>query len=473
MITPAVTSRNTDRGVYSKRRHAVGWGGARWSLTLLGMAALLGGCESGEGKTAFIGATVFDGTGAPVLQNAVILVSDGRIEALGPADLVRVPRGAEEVQVDGRWVIPGLIDAHTHADRWMLDRFLAYGVTAIRDAGGDQDDILALRSSVRSGTVLGPRMYVSGAPIDASPGRARGATVVSNGNEARRAIDQLVLAEAAQAKVFAGIDARLLRPLMDEATTLNIPVAGHLGKVDAITAAEIGVRTLEHMTGVVEAAVASPRIFFDAHNDYYRGWNTVQRGWAALDSATLNRVAERLVGLGVAIVPTLVQHEVYSRLDDPALVQELDIAGVLDSVQARWAAVTLGARGLTTRDFPTFRRSRSVQDLFVRIYANAGGRIAAGTNTAGEWLPPGSSLHTELALLVKAGLDPARAIQAATREAAALVGVDSVGTLQAGAVADFLVLYANPLQDITNTRAIEMVVSAGTVFRPEELKGGW
>lgn len=436
--------------------------------------AILVACASGEGKTAYVGATLFDGRGGAPLPNAVIVVAEGHVESVGPADDVKIPRGAQEVQLEGKWVIPGLIDAHVHTQEWMLTRFMAYGVTSVRDVGSPQDTILALRNSVNSGVILGPRMYVSGAAIDATAGGHAGITVVSSANEARRAIDQLVLAEAAQAKILSRIEMRILRPLMDEALTLKLPVAAHLGKIDALSAAEAGVRVLEHMTGVVEAAVANPRIFFEAHDDYYRGWNTFERGWAALDSAALDRVAGRLVEMEVAIVPTLIMHELYSRLSDPALVEQLDLTGVPDSVRARWDASDLIARaGITPRDFVAFRRSRPVQDQFVRIFATRGGAVAAGTNTPREWIAPGSGLHTEMALLVRAGLDPARALLAATRDAAGLMGADSIGVIRPGGVADFVVLYANPFQDITNSRAVEMVISSGSVYRPEELSRSW
>lgn len=445
-----------------------------WRWATLPVIAITAACSSGEGKTAYVGATLLDGLGGPAVANAVVLVAEGRIEAVGPADAVKVPRGAQEISVAGKWIVPGLIDAHVHTDDWMLGRFMAYGVTTVRDMGRDQATILTLRDAVNAGRVLGPRMYVSGAIIDGASSPIRDATEVRSGTEARRAIDQLVLAEAAQAKIYTGIDARLLRPLMDEALTLKIPVAGHLGRVDALTAARMGVEVLEHMTGVVEAAVTSPRVFFEAHTDYYRGWNTFERGWAALDSTTLDRVARELAAGGTAIVPTLVKHDVYTRLSDATLAGSLDLSGVPDSVRRRWDIPALMRRaGLSARDFVAFRRSRPVQDRFVRLFASAGGTVAAGTDTPYELIPPGASLHRELELLVRAGLTPAQALQAATKDAAQLMGADSIGVLRAGALADFLVLNADPIADIANTRSIDMIISGGSLYRPSELRQGW
>jgi imidazolonepropionase-like amidohydrolase len=448
----------------------------RWlrHLALSGLAGLAASCNPGAGKTAYVGAEVFDGTGAPLILDAVIIVADGHIEAIGPPDLVRVPRGAEEVRLDGRWVIPGLIDAHVHTEPWTLARFLAYGVTTVRDVGGNQEEVMELRDRVALGGTLGPRMYVSGAVIDGAPATREHATEVTTPTQARRAVDQLTLLEASQAKVYTKIDRRLLRPLMDEAHDLALPVTGHLGKVDAVTAARLGVMTLEHMTGVVEATVRDPNRFYGAHNNFFRGWNLVERSWAQLDSASLERTAGRLAELGVRIVPTLALHEAWGRLNDRRFIDGLDLAGVPESVQTAWNVPGLIRRaGLQSADFRAFRRSRTAQDRFVRLYHRAGGLIAAGSDAPNQLLPPGAALHDELALLVRAGLEPRDALLAATRDGARLLGADSIGVLTPGAVADFVILNANPLDDIANTRAVERVVLRGAVHWVDVLKEGW
>ncbi len=438
---------------------------------VLGLIALSSACQPGLGKTAYIGASVFDGTGSPPILDAVIIVAGGRIEAIGPPDIVSVPRGATEVPVHGRWVIPGLIDAHAHAERWMLNRFLAYGVTSIRDLGGDKDSVVALRDATSLMSIPGPRMYISGTAIDAVQ-RPWPTAVAKSDIQIRQAIDQLVLLDVAQAKISTGITRNLLGPLMDEAKVLKLPVAAHLGKIDAVTAARAGVRSLEHMSGVVEATVSNPSRLYVAHNNFVRGWNRVERSWSTLDSASLDRTARELVQAGAAIVPTLILHETYSRLSDQRYT--VDLSGVPGSVRDAWdVPAFIRSTGLTAGDFRAFRRSRPVQDLFVRLFKQAGGLVLAGTDTPQRLVAPGASLHAELALLVRAGFQPRDALLAATRDVARLLGADSIGVLVAGAVADFLVLSDNPLEDITNTLTIERVVSRGTYYRPDELRVEW
>lgn len=437
--------------------------------------AWLAACHPGKGKTAYVGGTLWDGTGTPPVPNAVVIVDQsGHIERAGPRDAVKVPRGATEVRLEGKWIIPGLIDSHTHAERWTLPRFLAYGVTAARDAGGRQDSIIALREETSLGSIPGPRLYISGAMIDLKPATWATATAVTTPDEARKAVDARTLFDATQAMVYTRIDSTLLAAILDEATTVMLPVAGNLGKVDAVRAARMGISAIEDLSGIVEATVANPAPFFHAQDDFFQGRNLTERAWATLDSARLQGTAQTLKQAGVALVPTLVLHEVWAHLEDSTYLVTLDLAGVPASVQEAWDVPDLIARGrVGYDDYLAFRKSRPVQDRFLRIYHRLGGLIAAGSDAPNQLLAPGASLHDELALLVAAGLAPRQALLAATRDAARLLNVDSIGVVRDGAVADFVILSASPLESIANTRKIEGVVSRGVYRTEAELRALW
>jgi imidazolonepropionase-like amidohydrolase len=417
---------------------------------------------------------VFDGSGAPPILDAAILVRDGHILEIGPEDLVRVPRGAQEHRLDGKWVIPGLIDSHVHASAWTLTRFLSYGVTTIRSMGGPRDSIAVLRDAVSLGSTLGPRMYVSGPIIDGSPATWPDATSAASAADARRAVDDRVLMDATQVKVYTKIDRSLLAAILDEAEALQIPVAAHLGLVDAVSAAEMGVRSIEHMTGVVEATLSEAGRLFRAHRSFFDGWKSTTRSWANLDSTALDATASSLVAADATIVPTLALYETYVHLADDEYISGLDLTGVPQSVRDEWDVPDLIRRAqLTQSDFRLFRRSRPTQDLFVRLYQNHGGNIVAGTDTPHQLIAPGASLHDELALLVAAGLSPNETLLAATKNAATLLDADSIGVLAVGNVADFVILSDNPLTDIRNTRSVEQIVFKGAGYRPSELRMEW
>jgi imidazolonepropionase-like amidohydrolase len=427
---------------------------------------------------ALVGATVIDGTGGPPLNNAAIVIRQGRIESVGPRVGFELPRKTAEVEMVGRWIIPGLIDAHSHlapASTWAPARYLAWGVTTVRDVHGDLNTIFGIRRRANLGAKPSPRVYAAGAMIDGLPSTYSNAIGVNNENEARKAVDRLVSAGADLIKVYTRIDPITLRAIVDEAHVFNLSVTGHLGLTDAVTAAKAGISGIEHMSGVAEAAAGDRSALIAAHyRGFFPGWTASERSWAGLDSASLARVALRLSDLKVTLIPTLILHETLSRLNDPAFLKSVALSDVPAAQQREWNVPDLIARaGWSEADFASFRLARPQQDLFLRIFASVGGRIAAGTDAANQLLVPGFSEHQELELLVHAGLSPREALRAATRNAAVLLGIDSLGLIAPGKAADLIVLTKDPLADIRNTRAIQSVMLRGKLLSPDSIRAGW
>jgi imidazolonepropionase-like amidohydrolase len=423
---------------------------------------------------ALEGATLIDGAGGPPKDDAVILIRDGHIEAVARVNEIRVPKGAQRIDLVGKTVIPGLVDAHAHVERWAVQRYLAWGVTTVRDLHGSTDSAIALRTDLNLGAVLGPRMFAAGAMIDGVPATYPNATGVATAAEARRAVDQRAVAGADYLKAYTKITPTLLRALLDEAATLRLRVAAHLGKTDALTAARAGVVSIEHIAGVVQAASPNAAAYYRAHDLFLAGWTAEEQGWAGLDSGRVARTAKALAATHVTIVPTLVVHDMLSRLDNPIFLTRPGMEDVPESATSvRDVAGLLRRTGWRARDFDAFRRSRRRQDQFVREFKRAGGMIAAGSDAANQLLVPGLSLHEEMALLVDAGLTPLEAVTAATRRGAQLLHADSLGMVTPGKVADLVVLNANPARGIAATRNIAWVMTRGHIIRPDSLRGAW
>lgn len=434
--------------------------------------------QSAPDGIALIGATLIDGTGGPPLTDAAIVVRQGRIEFVGPRAAFELPKKTREVDVTGRWIIPGLIDAHSHlapAANWAPSRYLAWGVTTLRDVHGDLDPTLGVRKRANLGPGNNPRVYVAGAMIDGLPATFRDAIAVNAENDARKAVDRLVSAGTDLIKVYTHVDAALLRAIVDEARAFNLSVTGHLGMTDALAAAKAGISAIEHMSGVPEAASRAPSALFASHyRGFFPGWTASERSWAELDSAALTRVAARLAEQKITIIPTLILHETLSRLDDPAVLNDPALADVPATQLKEWDVSSLIARaGWTGADFASFRRSRPNQDFFLRVFAAAGGRIAAGTDASNQLLVPGYSEHREMELLVRAGLSPREALRAATRNGAVLLGVDSLGLLAPGKAADLVVLTKDPLADIRNSRTIQSVMIRGRLLDADSIRATW
>jgi len=339
-------------------------------LTAAVMLVALAGCgKPGEGVIALEGATLIDGAGGAPKADALILIRNGHIEAVARVNEIRIPQGARRIDLVGKTVVPGLIDAHAHVERWAAPRYLAWGVTTVRDLHGPTDSALALRNDLNLGAVIGPRMFTAGAMIDGVPATYPTATGVATAAEARRAVDQRAVAGVDYLKIYTKITPALLRPLLDEAKNLRLRVAAHLGRTDALTAARAGVVSLEHMAGVVQAAARNSGAYMRAHDLFLAGWTTEEQGWAALDSATLARTARTLAQTRVAIVPTLILHEMLSRLDNPVLLTRPGMEDVpAEAHSVRDVAGLLRRSGWRPRDFAAFRRSRTRQYQFVREF---------------------------------------------------------------------------------------------------------
>lgn len=447
-------------------------------MRYLALLLLIAGCGQlkpggGDAVIALEGATLIDGAGGEPKRDAVIIIRNGHIEAVARVNQITIPRGAERVNLAGKTVIPGLIDAHAHVERWAAGRYVAWGVTTVRDLHGGTDDVVGLKKAFNLGSVLGPRMFVAGAMIDGVPPTYPNATGVANAEQARRAVDLHAVAGVDYLKIYTKITPALLRALLDEAEKLRLPVAAHLGKTDALTAARAGVVSIEHLAGVVQAATGDPT-YATAHDTFLSGWTTEEKGWAGLDSGTVARTARSLAQTRVTIVPTLVVHDMLSRLDNPILLSRPGMEDVPNNAESVRSVPSLLRRtGWRSSDFEAFRRSRRRIDQFVREYERAGGAIAAGSDAANQLLIPGYSLHEEMALLVDAGLTPLEAITAATRRGAQLLRADSLGLVAAGKVADLVVLNGNPLSNIIATRNIAMVMIRGRMIRPDSLRATW
>jgi imidazolonepropionase-like amidohydrolase len=422
---------------------------------------------------ALEGATLIDGAGGAPKADALIIIRNGHIETIARVNEIPIPKSAERINLAGKTIIPGLIDAHAHVERWATGRYLAWGVTTVRDLHGGTDTVLTLKNELNLGSILGPRMFSAGAMIDGTPTTYPNATGVITPDQARRAVDQHAVAGVDYLKIYTKITPGLLRPLLDEAEKLRLPVAAHLGKTDALTAARMGVISIEHMSGVVQTATGDPS-YANAHSNFLTGWTTEEKGWASLDSSTVARTARALAQTKVAIVPTLVVHDMLARLDNPILLTRPGMEDVPESAQSVRSVPSLLRRtGWRSSDFEAFRRSRRRQDQFVREYKRAGGAIAAGSDAANQLLIPGYSLHEEMSLLVAAGLTPLEAITAATRRGAQLLRADSLGMLAPGKVADLVVLNGNPARNIAATRNIAMVMIRGRMIRPDSLRATW
>ncbi|MBL8222335.1 MAG: amidohydrolase family protein, partial [Bryobacterales bacterium] len=380
--------------------------------------------------------TVIDGTGAPPGAPQSILIRNGRIVSVNAPSLP--PRDAEVLDGTGKFLIPGLWDMHTHvlADAGRaFPKLLAAGVTGIRNMHEQAQDALGLalriRREVEREERIGPRIIANGPILDGPSPTYPGSIGVGDAAVARRTVRTLRSRGADFVKVYDLLPRDAYFAIAAEAGKARLPVAGHVPIwVSAEEAARSGQRSIEHLSGVFEACTAD---------------------------GNLDRQLKQAANLWAIARPIAAQqmHEVVRKAAatyDPSICHPLFL---LFAEKRVWQCPTLCMLGAV----------QNAGMKVVRQMKEAGLQILAGTDAGNRGSEPGESLHRELELLVEAGLTPMEALQAATRNAAEYLGKQKEwGTIEKGKAADLVLLDANPLEDIRNTRRISAVVIRGRVL---------
>lgn len=382
-----------------------------------------------DGRFALVNARIVQGTAAPAIENGTIVVRDGRIEAVGPSATTPAPAGVRRVDARGATIIPGLWDMHAHASQvdW-APVYLASGVTTIRDLGGDNHMLVAIRDAIRSGQALGPRYLLAGLVDGAGP-RGFGAVTASTPDEGRAVVRKYHRDGFEQIKIYSLVAPDVVRAIVDEAHKLGLSVTGHVPTgMTAQSVIEIGFDSIAHMQlrGQAGSEESSSQIaFFRKHGtvmDPTTSWNELG-GHPA--SVTLD-----------SFLPGV------SRLPAP-LKRMFDSMAGGNSDATTWRARLVDSAKL------------------VKNAVDAGLLVVAGTDKG----VPGFSLARELELYVDGGMTPLQAIQTATIMPAQAMKLDKeLGTIEAGKRADLVVLNADPLARISNVRDVRWVVSNGKVY---------
>ena len=389
--------------------------------------------------------TVVDVTNGRLRSHKTIVIEGNRITRIDDAN--DASRAAATLDGTGMFVIPGLWDMHVHAyftndtakfhstSEVMLPLFIANGVTGVRDLGSNLEATLAARDSVAAHQLIGPRMLVSGPMLDGPTSRYAAAIKVATADEARTAVRTLKERGVDMIKTQSLLSKEAYFALADEAARLGIPFEGHVpNAITGMEAIAAHQRSFEHLLSVRDTATS---LIAELAR---------QRVWQC--PTVINSV-------GTAADFT----------SDPGvpfwLKQSVD--GWRRTATTRAADSDSAARAAAERATRRLGLIKTMYDLKIPFLA--------GTDApAGYDLVPGASLHRELQLFVRAGLTPLQALQTATLNPAVYFGKTADwGTVAVGKTADLVVLRANPLIDIANTRAVAAVVADGRFYSPREL----
>jgi hypothetical protein len=348
-----------------------------------------------------------------------------------------------------------------------LPLFVANGITGVRDMGSELEVVRQWRSDIAAGKLLGPRMFIAGPMLDGPTPRFPSSAPVANAADGRKVVDYL----KAQGVDFIKIQSLIPRDgyfgAADEAKKIGITFVGHVP--DAIRASEAsnaGQKSIEHFTGIFEGCST-------IEDQLIKGPKTLGQNVRTYDPEKARALIALMARNQTWQVPTLVWERGQWLVDDIDLSHD----PLTKYAPAAWKNrtwpmfVSAIMKDMDTDPLPVRKRFVQMElDMTLAMF-RAGVPFMAGTDTAaGVHIFPGFSLHQELALFVKAGLTPMQALQTATRNPAQFMGrLADMGTVEKNKVADLVLLDANPLQDIGNTRKIRAVVLAGRYFSRADL----
>ena len=409
-------------------------------LILLGLLLL---CPMAAAAQVIVlrGATLIDGTGGPPQKEVAIIMEGGRIRDVGPAGKITTPRGASVLDLAGKFIVPGIINAHGHVGAKtepQLRQYALYGVTTATSMQTDPDEVIQVREAQKRGELRGARVSTIKYRFAPDP-------ELKTPEQARAKVDEIVAGGADYIKVWVDSGFGTREKLSPEFCAAVLEQARKHGKL-----------TFGHAYELVDAKMLVDRgLNVLAHNVRDR---EVDGDFIAL-----------LKQKNVSLIPTLVRDEglfVYG--DAPAWI---DDPFFLKFVPPERLAVLKGKIREEQAKHPQralFKSGFEMNKVNLKRLSDAGVRIALGTDSGGSpdrFFIQGHSEHREMELMVQAGLTPTQVIQSFSKGASETLGIEKeFGTLAKGKVADLLVLDRNPLDNIAHMRSIHTIYLGGRKF---------
>jgi imidazolonepropionase-like amidohydrolase len=414
---------------------------------------------------------VVDGTGVPARDGQTVVVSDGRIMAMGPDGGVPIPDGAELLEGRGRTLIPGIVGMHDHIFypagpghyntlEYSAPRlYLAAGVTTIRTTGSLEPYAeLNLKRAIEEGRIPGPKMHVTSPYLEGPGAFTLQMHELESPQEARRMVEYWAGVGIDDFKAYTHITRAQLAAAIEEIHARGMKITGHLCSIGFREAAAMGIDNLEH------GLLVDTEFTTGKEPDVCPSSRATREALLALDveGEEVRTTIRALVEHGVAVTSTLPVYEISVPGRPPVDPQVLEAMApdARESYLTRRAMI--GASGATS----TMPQALRLEMDFELAFARAGGLLLAGPDPTGYGgVLPGFGNHREIELLVEAGFTPVEALEIATHNGALYLEIlEEIGTLEVGKVADMVLIDGDPSTDISQIRRVVTVFKDGVGY---------
>ena len=414
-----------------------------------------------DGLTVVRNARVFDSEKATVGQPSDIYLLRGRITAVLPAG--SPTRAAKNIiDAGGRIVLPGLFDMHGHVDRWSGALNISTGVTSVRDMGNDNAQLQAMLDETAAGKLLAPQVVPTGFLEGESPYSASGGFLVKDLEGAKNAIDWYAQRGYPQLKIYNSFPKDILKDTVAYAHSRGMRVSGHVpAGLRAQQALDAGYDEIQHINQVMLNFFVKPDTETRNLNRFVLPAEKVAD--LDLNSKPVKDFVAQLAKKQISIDPTLSAFAFLKQRDGDVNEPYADFADYMPPDVKRGFSV--GTMKIPADKVQRYEKSYARMVDFVGVMYRAGVPIVAGTDDV-----PGFTLHSELALLVKAGLTPAQALQVATRNGARYTRTSNDrGSIVPGKLADLVLVDGDPTKDIRDVRKVSAVITRGFIIYPNQI----
>jgi len=419
---------------------------------------------------------ILDGHGGPAVKGRVLIMGQ-RIAQVLPEN---GPVLAETTIVDGEggYLVPGFIDMHAHlmqprcgADgsagkhfdrvlsKQQLSALLDFGITTVRSPATPTIEGLRLRDDLNAGTVRGPRAFASAELIN-DPKLTE--------QQLRDIVRDAMPYRPDYFKVYARLSPEAIATVIDEARRYGIPVIGHMGRTSWLEAAQLGIDHLAHTVDWSPKTLTpeNRQRYFESVRNYSVDSFRARIDWLELldlTSAEVKSMVAEVAKRGISVDLTLIAYDTKFAAPNGGRYANNRFAKIVPALYQNWTQCEniASTDDWSEQDYRRWNAAYPKLQALVRLMRDAGVLLTTGTDLTNPWVIPGESLHQEFELLVAAGLSPSEVLKMTGQNAARALRSNEVGLIEAGRLADLVLLAANPLDDIANTRTIQWVMKGG------------